>query len=49
MFFIGSGPVRGFAVTTTIGIVTSMITAVYVTRFILELYIGWRRPKTIIV
>ncbi len=49
MFFIGSGPVRGFAVTTTIGIVTSMITAVYVTRFILELYIGLRRPKTIIV
>ncbi len=49
MFFIGSGPVRGFAVTTTIGIVTSMFTAVYVTRAIIGLYIGWRRPKTIIV
>lgn len=49
MFFIGSGPVRGFAVTTTIGIVTSMITAVFVTRFFIEIYIGWRRPKTIIV
>ena len=49
MFFVGSGPVRGFAVTTTIGIVTSMFTAVYVTRAIISLYMGWRRPKTIIV
>lgn len=49
MFFIGSGPVRGFAVTTGIGILTSMFTAVYVTRAIVGLYIGWRRPKTIIV
>jgi preprotein translocase subunit SecD len=49
MFFVGSGPVRGFAVTTTIGIVTSMFTAVYVTRAIISIYMGWRRPKTIIV
>lgn len=32
MFTIGSGPVRGFAVTLGIGILTSMFTAVYVTR-----------------
>ena len=49
MFFVGTGPVRGFAVTTAIGIVTSMFTAVYVTRAIIAIYIGWRRPKTIIV
>ena len=49
MFFVGTGPVRGFAVTTGIGIVTSMFTAVYVTRAIVNIYLGWRRPKTIIV
>ncbi|WP_149142447.1 protein translocase subunit SecD [Gemmobacter caeruleus] len=49
MFFVGTGPVRGFAVTTGIGILTSMFTAVYVTRAIVALYIGWRHPKTIIV
>jgi len=49
MFVIGAGAVRGFAVTTGIGILTSMFTAVYVTRAIITAYIGWRRPKTIIV
>ena len=49
MFFVGTGPVRGFAVTTAIGIVTSMFTAVYVTRAIIAIYIGWRHPKTITV
>lgn len=49
MFVIGAGPVRGFAVTTGVGILTSMFTAVYVTRAIVNLYIRWRRPRTIIV
>lgn len=49
MFFIGSGPVRGFAVTMSIGILTSMFTAVYVTRLIIELWFNWRRPKSITV
>ncbi|MBP9185004.1 MAG: protein translocase subunit SecD, partial [Fuscovulum sp.] len=44
MFFIGSGPVRGFAVTMSIGIVTSMFTAVYVTRTVVELWYNRRRP-----
>ncbi|MES2664983.1 MAG: protein translocase subunit SecD [Pseudomonadota bacterium] len=47
MFAIGSGPVRGFAVTLGIGIVTSLFTAVYVTRFIIETWMAWRRPKSI--
>lgn len=47
MFAIGSGPVRGFAVTTGIGIFTSMFTAVYVTRLIVETWLNWRQPKTI--
>lgn len=49
MFFIGSGPVRGFAVTTGIGILTSMFTAVYVTRLIIYSYLNWRQPKDIVV
>ncbi len=49
MFMIGSGPVRGFAVTLGIGIVTSMFTAVYVTRLIVQTWMAWRRPKTIVV
>jgi preprotein translocase subunit SecD len=49
MFWIGSGPVRGFAVTLILGIITSMFTAVYLTRLIIELWMGWKRPKKIVV
>ncbi len=49
MFLLGSGPVRGFAVTLGLGIITSMFTAVYVTRLIIEIWFDWRRPKTIVV
>ncbi len=47
MFWIGSGPVRGFAVTLGIGIITSMFTAVYVARLLIETWMAWKRPKTI--
>ena len=47
MFWIGSGAVRGFAVTLGLGIITSMFTAVYVTRLIIETWLAWRQPKTI--
>ncbi len=49
MFWIGSGPVRGFAVTLGIGILTSMFTAVYVTRLVIEVWMNWKRPKAIVV
>jgi preprotein translocase subunit SecD len=49
MFWLGSGAVRGFAVTLGLGILTSMFTAVYVTRLIVETYLDWKRPKTIVV
>ena len=49
MFWLGSGPVRGFAVTLGLGIVTSMFTAVYVTRLIVELWLDWKQPKSIVV
>ncbi|MFZ5835581.1 MAG: protein translocase subunit SecD [Pseudomonadota bacterium] len=49
MFQVGSGPVRGFAVTLMIGVVTSVYTAVTVTRFIITQYLRRRRPSQISV
>lgn len=49
LFFVGSGPVKGFAVTLTIGIITSVFSAVYVTRLLVTSWFAWRRPKTIVV
>ena len=49
LFFMGAGPVRGFAVTLGIGVVTSVFTALWVTRAIIEIWYGRRRPKTITV
>ncbi len=49
MFWLGSGAVRGFAVTLGLGILTSMFTAVYVTRLIIETWMAWKQPKSIVV
>ena len=46
LFFVGTGGVRGFAVTLGVGILASMFTAVFVTRFILDIVVD-RRPDTI--
>ena len=45
LYMFGSGPVRGFAVTLSIGIACSMFTAVTVTRLLIVGYLVWRRPK----
>ena len=45
LFWLGSGPVRGFAVTLTVGIITSMFTAVTVTRMMVAYWLRWARPK----
>jgi preprotein translocase subunit SecD len=49
MFAIGSGAVRGFAVTTGIGIFTSMFTTILVTRLIVTSYYNWKQPKELVV
>ena len=49
LFFLGSGPVKGFAVTLGIGIATSVFTAVFVTRLIVVTWFERVRPKTITV
>lgn len=49
LFFFGSGPVRGFAIALGIGIITSVFTAIYVTRLIIEVWFALRKPKTIVI
>ena len=49
LFVLGSGPVRGFAVTLGLGIVTSVFTAYFVTRLMVVIWYERRRPKTITV
>jgi preprotein translocase subunit SecD len=47
LFYIGTGPVRGFAVTLGIGIVTTVFTAFTVTRLIVASWVRWKRPQTV--
>ena len=47
LFFLGSGPVRGFAVVFILGILTTVITAVTMTRMMIALWYHWMRPKTL--
>ncbi len=47
LFVMGSGPVRGFAITLGLGILTSVFTAIFVTRLIIVLWFERRRPKKI--
>jgi preprotein translocase subunit SecD len=47
LFFLGSGPVRGFAVVFILGILTTVITAVTLTRMMIALWYAYARPKAI--
>jgi preprotein translocase subunit SecD len=47
LFAMGSGPVRGFAITLGLGILTSVFTAIFVTRLMVVIWYERRRPKTI--
>jgi preprotein translocase subunit SecD len=47
LFYIGTGPVRGFAVTLGIGILTTVFTAFSVTRLIVAYWVRWKRPQTV--
>ena len=47
LFALGSGPVKGFAVTLMCGIVTSVFTAIFVTRLLIVMWFERRRPRTI--
>lgn len=45
LFVFGSGPIKGFAVTLSLGIATSMFTALMVTRLLIVLWVNSKRPK----
>src|SRR3954462_16029435 len=47
LFFMGSGPVRGFAVVFILGILTTVITAVTLTRMMIALWYHYARPKAL--
>lgn len=49
MFFMGSGPVKGFAVTMTIGLVTSVFTAIFLTRLMIIWWIERRKPQELVL
>mgnify|MGYP001289233351 CR=1 FL=1 len=47
LFYMGSGPVRGFAVTLSIGIITTVFTAYTVSRLMISIWLRRTRPKTL--
>ncbi len=47
LFNFGTGPIKGFAITLSIGILTSMFTAILMTRAIVNLSFGGRRMKSL--
>ena len=49
LYVFGSGPVRGFAVTLSIGIVTSMFTAIMLTRLLVVTWLRRTKPKVLLL
>jgi preprotein translocase subunit SecD len=49
LFSFGTGPIKGFAVTLLIGIVTSMFTAIIGSRALINLIYGGRRVRRLVI
>ena len=49
LYIFGSGPIKGFAVTLGIGIITSMFTAVMVTRLLIVFWVERKRPTKFVL
>ena len=47
LFFFGSGPIKGFSVTLGLGIITSVFTALILTRLFIDLYMLFYKPKVL--
>ncbi|QHD65311.1 protein translocase subunit SecD [Neorickettsia findlayensis] len=45
MIFVGSGPIRSFAVTLSLGIITSVFSSIFVTRVLLEAFMVFKKPS----
>ena len=49
LFFLGSGPVKGFAITLGIGILTTLFSAYFFARHLSSLYAMFNKDKKIII
>lgn len=49
LFSFGSGPIKGFAVTLAIGIVTSMFSAIWLTRLLISVWVKRSRPTELVL
>ena len=49
LFNFGTGPIQGFAITLSIGIATSMLTAIFVSRVLVNFFYGKRRIDTLTI
>lgn len=49
LFLFGSGPIKGFAVVLIVGIITSVFTAVFVTRMFVAIWLKAKRPKELLI
>jgi preprotein translocase subunit SecD len=49
LFGFGSGPIRGFATSLTLGLVTHLFTATIFTRMLLAAWVRWRRPTELTI
>lgn len=49
MFGFGSGPIKGFATTLSLGLLTSMFSSTIFTRMVLGLWLRWRRPRELLI
>ena len=49
LFGFGSGPIRGFATSLTLGLLTHLFTATVFTRMLLATWVRWRRPTEIVI
>jgi len=47
LYWLGSGPVKGFAVTLSLGVIISLFSAILVTRLQIVQWLHFRRPKAI--
>ena len=47
MFWLGSGPIKGFAVTLSLGVITSLFSAILVTRLLIVTWVRRTKPKAI--
>jgi preprotein translocase subunit SecD len=47
LFYLGTGPVKGFALTLGLGIITTMFTAITFTRYLVVIWLRWYRPARI--